>query len=415
MAAVRLLLLLALTSCRLFADAPERAKGREERATTAARAGKAKARPADLDAADPADPQGKAKEAEMLETIGYLEAEVKAEGASGVTVHDPARAQPGTNLVVSAHAREVAEMDMQGLVLRTWTLPKSETKAKDPTGFRRAFLTPDGGLLAVLEGHAMVRFSDRGAVLWRVDEHNHHDLVQLSDGTIVGLTRKARSIPALSKDQLVMEDRVTWFSADGHVIKHVSLLQALHRSPWWSIYQEAERKTGDVFHTNSVKVLDGAAAAIDPAFKAGNVLVSMLYPSTIAVLDPEAGEIVWTLTGKEFRHQHDAELLPDQRLQVFDNLGARPYSAVRVYDLATKAQVWSYEGSAERPFFTKNCGSAELLPNGNRLVVESNRGRAFELAPDGTIVWEWRSPFRGSKSQELVANLYDLVRVPSAP
>lgn len=412
MVARSLLLLLSLSSCRLFADPPERSRpvAREGRAALAANPSKGKT--ADLDAIDPSDAKGRARQAEMLETIGYLEAEEKAEDRSGVTIHDPARAAKGRNLIVSAHAREIIEIDMKGEVLRTWTLPRAHTQPKDPTGFRRAFPTADGGMLAILEGHAMVRFRPDGEVAWRVDEHNHHDLVQLPDGGIIGLTRKARIIPALSKDELVVEDRVTWFSSEGKVLRHVSLLQALHRSPWWSIYEQSEHKTGDVFHTNSVKLLDGAAAAIDPAFKAGNVLVSLLYPSTIAVLEPEEGKIVWTLSGKEFRHQHDAELLPDHRLQVFDNLGPRPYSAVRIYDLATREQVWSYTGDADHPFFTKNCGSAELLPNGDRLIVESNRGRAFELAPDNTIVWEWRSPYRGSRNRELVANLYDLVRIP---
>ena len=406
---VALLLLTGLAACG-WTSAPEpRPRAKAAASANPSRVHKAKA---PLEGDEPQDAKGRAREAELLETLGYLEAVEPADAATGVTAYDKARAWPGRNLVVSAHARELVEIDMEGKVLHTWALPRTETQPKDPSGFRRAFPTPDGGMLAILEGHAMVRFDARGQVRWRVDEHNHHDLAQLPDGRILGLTRKARMIPVMSKDELIVEDSVTWFSADGKVLDRVSLLQALHDSPWWSALERSPNQTGDVLHTNSIKVLDGSAASIDPAFKAGNILVSMLYPSTIAVLDPEQREIVWALTDKEFKHQHDAEILPDLHLQVFDNLGARPYSAVRVYDLATKEQTWSYAGTAERPFFTKNCGSAELLPNGDRLIVESNRGRVFELAPDGAIVWEWRSPYRGSKNKDLVANLYDVVRLP---
>ena len=33
-----------------------------------------------------------------------------------------------------------------------------------------------------------------------------------------------------------------------------------------------------------------------------------------------------------------------------------------------------------------------LLANGNLLITESMQGRAFEVAPDRSIVWEYRNP-----------------------
>jgi len=76
-----------------------------------------------------------------------------------------------------------------------------------------------------------------------------------------------------------------------------------------------------------------------------------------------------------------------------------------------------YAGSPERPLFSKCCGTATRLPNGNTLVVETERGRAFEITRAGEIpsevasevVWEFVSPDRAG---EKVANLFDLVRIP---
>lgn len=42
------------------------------------------------------------------------------------------------------------------------------------------------------------------------------------------------------------------------------------------------------------------------------------------------------------------------------------------------------------------------LPNGNRLVTESEGGRLFELAPDGTIVWEYVNPVRGGDQDQFI-------------
>jgi hypothetical protein len=45
------------------------------------------------------------------------------------------------------------------------------------------------------------------------------------------------------------------------------------------------------------------------------------------------------------------------------------------------------------------------------LVVETDRGRALELAEDGEVVWEFRSPYRVGERADKVAGLYSLGRV----
>ena len=43
-------------------------------------------------------------------------------------------------------------------------------------------------------------------------------------------------------------------------------------------------------------------------------------------------------------------------------------------------------------FYTLSKGSAQRLPNGNTLAVESDRGRAIEVTPAGDIVWQFVCP-----------------------
>ena len=58
-----------------------------------------------------------------------------------------------------------------------------------------------------------------------------------------------------------------------------------------------------------------------------------------------------------------------------------------------------------------DCGSSERLPNGNTLISESNRGRAIEVTPDKQIVWEFINPHRAGENNELIATLFEVVRL----
>ncbi len=55
-----------------------------------------------------------------------------------------------------------------------------------------------------------------------------------------------------------------------------------------------------------------------------------------------------------------------------------------------------------------------LFANDNTLITESDSGRAFEVQPDGTIVWEYVTPERGGEAGDLVATLFEVVRVDAA-
>jgi hypothetical protein len=48
-----------------------------------------------------------------------------------------------------------------------------------------------------------------------------------------------------------------------------------------------------------------------------------------------------------------------------------------------------YSGSSEQPFYTGIMGKHQWLPNGNTLITESVKGRAFEIDPEGKLVWEY--------------------------
>jgi hypothetical protein len=73
---------------------------------------------------------------------------------------------------------------------------------------------------------------------------------------------------------------------------------------------------------------------------------------------------------------------------------------------------WRYDGDSA--FFSECCSTVQRLPNGNLLTVVTEKGIVFELTPDGERVWEFWSPYRVRGKPDIVANLFDVVRLPPA-
>jgi hypothetical protein len=96
---------------------------------------------------------------------------------------------------------------------------------------------------------------------------------------------------------------------------------------------------------------------------------------------------------------------------LFDNHHAPGQSEVIEFDPFSQQVLWSYTGTTDKLFYTANCGSSERLPNGNTLITESNNGRAFEVTPDKTIVWEFYNPHRVGQNIEFIATLFEVIRL----
>jgi hypothetical protein len=103
---------------------------------------------------------------------------------------------------------------------------------------------------------------------------------------------------------------------------------------------------------------------------------------------------------------------PEGGIVLFNNHRAKGRSSVQVFDPRTRRVTWEYSGPEEDPLFSLRSGGAQILPNGNFLIVETDRGRVLEVTPDKELVWEFRSPFRVGEQADRVAAVYALDRVP---
>lgn len=369
-----------------------------------------------LDRTAPVSPEQRDR-MEELQAIGYLSGSEPAPQRSGVTVNDP-EAEPGWNLYNSGEAPEAVLMDMAGHVRHRWHLAFRDAfpKVTVPGGstgtdyWRRVYLYPNGDLLAVYEGLGLVKIDRDSRLLWAYPGQCHHDLFVDGDGDIHVLTRVAHMIPRLDSREPVLEDFITVLSPDGTPRGSLSVLETFENSRFHWVVDESSR-SGDIFHSNTLEILDGSQAGRSWIFREGNALVSLLKTDVIAVLDPAAGVAVWAVTGP-WDAQHQPTLLPDGNLLIFDNRGYHGASKVIEFDPLERKVVWSYEGDPPSSFFSYDCGSAARLPGGHTLITESNRGRAFEITPDQRIVWEFLNPARAGAHGEFIATLFEMQRLP---
>jgi len=368
-------------------------------------------------ATEQAAPASYEEAAAELEALGYLAGSTAAPEDSGVRRYDRERAYDGLNFYTSGHTPGAYLTDMEGNVLHFWrrelkdVFPDAPVHENSPKiGYwRRAYLYPNGDVLAIFEGIGIIKLDRDSNVLWENQNGAHHDLEVLEDGRILVLTREVRQVDAISERLPTLVDAITMMSADGENLWSIDLLEAAQDSG--DVGAEIWKRMspqGDVMHTNSIERLDGRLAQAGPAFAEGNYLVSMLYPDIVAIVDAESERFVWSARGT-WRRQHHPTILEDGSMLIFDNRAYNDRSRVLAFDPATGEERVLFEGTNEEPFYTYSCGAAEVLPNGNVLATESDGGRALEIA-NGDVVWEFVNPHRAGDKGQYIATLFELLR-----
>jgi hypothetical protein len=323
-------------------------------------------------------------------------------------------------------------MNMRGKVVHKWTITFSQVWSEPPhlerrddsrVGFDDSLVTffgchldSNGDLLVVFHGaealttgYGLAKLDKDSNVLWKYAASIHHDVDVGEDGTVYAVEHAlVNDMPKGLKDIVTpcLVDSVVMLSPEGKLLrKPIPILEAIQRSPYAPLlaslaplthrrlsetlsrpHLEDSLRRGDTLHTNCVHVLTRELAPKFPAFKAGQVLISMRHLDTIAVLDPDKGSVVWATRGP-WEAQHDAHFLDNGHMLIFDNLGSPTGSRVLEYDPRTQAFPWSYSGENHGPFFSDTRGMSQRLPNGNTLIADSQGGELFEVTRSKEVVW----------------------------
>jgi Arylsulfotransferase (ASST) len=318
---------------------------------------------------------------------------------SGVRAHDPARASFGYNLF------DGRLMDMDGRILKTW---------------RSRYLSlilPSGHYVAQqhYESRKWGLYTWDDETVWEKDLPVHHDIFFTPRGTIIVLSKEMH----LFRGRKVDFCTVIEFDLEGKELmrwsafEHLSELKKHHRSleldrskifflpeppgrkaatPWGGNY--------DYYRMNSFQFLPATELGTrDARFREGNWLISFRHGSMVFILNKDTQEVVWQCIAEDISEglqgQHAPAMLPDGRILIFDNGRYRGWSRVIELDALTKKILWQYRAEG---FYTLSQGHAQRLVNGNTLITESERGRAFEITRGGELVWEYYHPDRQDAS-----------------
>ncbi|MBW2726285.1 MAG: aryl-sulfate sulfotransferase [Deltaproteobacteria bacterium] len=267
-------------------------------------------------------------------------------------------------------------------------------------------------MLAIYEGMGLVKLDKDSNVIWSSDLKAHHDLEVQNDGDIYVLTRKAHRVPRIDASAPILEDFVSILNSDGKLKAELSLLEAFENSRFANLVHDSlASDNGDIFHTNTVAVLDGRFAKRDRAFEHGNLLTSMNRMGVVAVVSVRLGQVVWVRRTAAVG-QHDPKFLRNGNMLLFSNNMNTDSSVVEEFNPVGGEVHWTHRGTQEHPFYSKYLGAAERLANGNTLITESDGGRAFEVTRGGETVWEFYNPNRSGSEGEYIATLPELIRLP---
>ena len=123
------------------------------------------------------------------------------------------------------------------------------------------------------------------------------------------------------------------------------------------------------------------------------MLVSLRNINTVLVFTPATGKIKRVWTGA-FVRQHDPDFVDGNTISVYDNdnVGRRrggQQSRILLLSADSNEPTVYFPRDKRTRFYSDIMGKHQWLPNGNLLITESKKGRAFEIDRDGRTVWEY--------------------------
>lgn len=346
----------------------------------------------------PPTPTPEAGVEEMLEELGYLDGADDAPPFTGVRVAQPDKVAPGHNLYCHRAGHPLI-VDAAGEVIHEWTV-------RGAGKLHACRLLPGGKLLVAASSPGREHAADGkpigfarlldwdGTILGEHATNVHHDIDATDpDRWLVLDFDLVEPMEFLESELPTRVDAVTTLSPSLErlnslpvlpLVMHLGVERHGGMSPEHNVYV-------NVLHLNTVHwVRHGMLKG--PYDKPTRMVVTSRTMDEVYVLDPVTKETVWHWGKGMLAAPHGGEILPNGNLLVLDNGKRRKTSIVYEVDPATQKVVWKYEATPPESFFTSGRGAVQRLSNGNTLITSSAQAWAFEVDPEGEMVWEYRCP-----------------------
>jgi len=358
-------------------------------------------------ATQPADDREfNASEVDLLRSLGYVdvveEADDDTSARGGVTLRDASRMQPGLTYFTNVNDCSSHLVEEDGTEVRSWRHSPCDV-------WGNSILLPNGDVLAVHhdphpEGsqteeagaRRLLKLNWEGELQWTRKLPTHHDVDVMPSGNIATLTYQHRRIPEIHATDRVRDHYLAELNPEGELLEETSITDLMLASPDVvkilpvKVRDRDGSREIDLVHTNSLEFLrEPELAAQNPLYAPSNVLICVRHQNLVMIVDWNTKKVIWAWGQNEISGPHDATLLENGNVLLFDNGLSRKWSRILEVNPRTDEIVWEYKAKNPREFFTVTRGATQRVENGNTLITYSRKGSIFEVTPEGDTVWEY--------------------------
>lgn len=347
-------------------------------------------------------------ELERLRALGYVDVvDLPPERLSklGVLKRDETQIAQGLTFFTNALNCSAMLIDSMGIIQNSWQISPCHK-------WDNSVLLPNGDIITIHYNpiekdnanttrnvRELIRLSWDGAIRWRQQLPVHHDLDVLPDSQLATMTFGYRVIPRFHAEIPVRDHWIQICDTVGKPMEQASITDLLSSNPEAFSFQSVapSRRYGlaeiDLLHPNSIEWMrNPELSKRKPLYSSTNFLVAIRHQDVVAIFNWKTRRLIWAWGQGILSGPHDATLIDNGNILVFDNGLGRKWSRVLEINPITEEIVWHYTAKSRKEFFSLSRGAAQRLQNGNTLITESTKGRVLEVTPAGKIVWEFLNP-----------------------
>ena len=303
----------------------------------------------------------------------------------------------------------VVLLDPNGKVQNTWQITQNDLQwphSPDHLIFPHGFeITKDGSIIVAYDGgNSLTMYDYCGAKQWQLEGGFHHSVDLVGQDSFWTWGNTKRDKPYGSQLMQISVD-------DGSVLRRFHILEIIAANPEIDILgiRQTESATGakwaaDPFHPNDIDPLPEDLADFYPNFDEGDLLVSLRSLNLIFVVDPQDLKIKWWRQGLG-RRQHDPDWNARGSITILNNNMHRRHSGVVEVDPITMDFRTLNDGKKE-DFYTWHRGKHQELPSGSILITSTQQGRAFEVATNGAVTFDFHNVFSEEHGSLSVSEAY---------
>lgn len=189
------------------------------------------------------------------------------------------------------------------------------------------------------------------------------------------------------------DDAIVKLSPEGDILYEKSVSKIfIENGLEYLLFSLGERYfDNDPIHLNDIQPVLG-----DGEFwKKGDLFLSLRHQSMILLYRPSTNKIIWKGAGPFF-HQHDIDIIDDNRISIFNNNSKAFINGdivdglnnIIIYDF--NKNIYSFylpESFQKHDVRTITEGTSQILQNGDLFIEETNYARTLYFNEDGSLRW----------------------------